>query len=115
MTSPPSGTLPGSCWSAVATWSWQRPAGAASALDAVERYTPEAVLLDIHLGDDDGFDVCRRLTRARPGLAVLLASTSEYEHWGEEVASSGARGFVSKAKLLDADFGQFWPSAGRCG
>ena len=40
---------------------------AASALDAVERFAPEAVLLDVHLGGDDGFDVCRRLTRARPG------------------------------------------------
>ena len=89
---------------------------AASALDAVERFTPETVLLDIHLGDDDGFDVCRRLTRARPGLAVLLASsTSEYEHWGEHVTASGACGFISKTKLVDADFGRFWPSAGRSG
>jgi DNA-binding NarL/FixJ family response regulator len=88
---------------------------AASALDAVERFTPEAVLLDVHLGDDDGFDVCRRLTRARPGLAVLLASSSDYEHWGEEVTSSGARGFASKTKLHVADFGQFWPKSGRCG
>ena len=85
---------------------------AASALDAVERFRPEAVLLDIQLGDDDGFDVCRRLTHARPGLAVLLASTSDYEHWGEHVAASGARGFVSKTKLLETDFGQFWPRAG---
>ena len=85
---------------------------AASALDAVERFTPEAVLLDIHLGDDDGFDVCRRLTRARPGLAVLLASTSDYEHC-EDVTSSGARGFVSKTRLLDTDFGEFWPRTGR--
>ena len=82
---------------------------AASALDAVERFAPEAVLLDVRLGDDDGFDVCRRLTRTRPWLAVLLASTGEYEQCHELVASSGARGFVSKRKLLDTDFGRFWP------
>jgi DNA-binding NarL/FixJ family response regulator len=52
---------------------------AATALDAVERFAPQAVLLDVRLGDDDGFDVCRRLTRARPELAVLLASTGEHE------------------------------------
>jgi DNA-binding NarL/FixJ family response regulator len=84
---------------------------AATALDAVERFAPEAVLLDVLLGDDDGFEVCRRLTRAQPGLAVLLASTGDYEQWGELVASSGARGFVSKTKLLETDFGQFWPRA----
>src|SRR5215208_6144666 len=82
---------------------------AASALDAVERFAPQAVLLDVRLGDDDGFEVCRRLTRARPWLAVLLASTGEYEHCHELAASSGARGFVSKTKLLEIDFGQFWP------
>src|SRR5215217_1458751 len=52
---------------------------AASALDAVERHAPQAVLLDVRLGDDDGFEVCRRLTRGRPWLAVVLASTAEYE------------------------------------
>lgn len=82
---------------------------AVSALDAVERFAPQAVLLDVRLGDDDGFEVCRTLTSARPGLAVLLASTGEYDEYGELAASSGARGFVSKTKLVDTDFGQFWP------
>lgn len=84
---------------------------AATALDAVERFAPQAVLLDVRLGDDDGFEVCRTLTRAQPGLAVLLASTCECDAYGELAASSGARGFVSKARLLDTDFGQFWPYA----
>ena len=84
---------------------------AASALDAVQRYAPEAVLLDVGLGYDDGFDVCRRLTRARPALAVLLTSTGDHDQCDGLVASRGARGFISKARLLDTDFGQFWPRA----
>jgi DNA-binding NarL/FixJ family response regulator len=84
---------------------------AATALDAVERFAPQAVLLDVRLGDDDGFELCRRLTQARPELAVLLASTGEYDEYGELVASSGARGFVNKTSLLNTDFGAFWPSA----
>ena len=86
---------------------------AASALDAVEQFAPHAVLLDIRLGEDDGYDVCAKLTRARPGLAVLLASTDNDKHHQEMVASSGARGFVNKARLADTDFGQYWPRAGR--
>jgi len=69
------------------------------------------VLLDVRLGEDDGFDVCRTLTRARPELAVLLASTADYAQYDELVASSGARGFVSKTRLVETDFGQFWPRA----
>jgi hypothetical protein len=39
---------------------------------------------------------------------VLLASTAEYDQCAELVVSSGARGFVSKRRLLDTDFRQFW-------
>jgi DNA-binding NarL/FixJ family response regulator len=85
---------------------------AASALDAVERFAPHAVLLDVRLGDDDGFEVCATLTRAQPGLAVLLASTGAYEGCDELVVACGARGFIRKTRLVDTDLGQFWPSPG---
>jgi DNA-binding NarL/FixJ family response regulator len=84
----------------------------ASALEAVERHAPQGVLLDVRLGDDDGFSVCSTLTRARPGLAVLLASDTDYEHAHDAVARSGACGFVRKSRLPDADLEQFWPRGG---
>jgi DNA-binding NarL/FixJ family response regulator len=71
------------------------------------------VLLDVRLGDDDGFEVCRGLTRAQPGLAVLLASSAEDDDYDALAASNGARGFVNKVRLLHIDFGQFWPRANR--
>ena len=82
---------------------------AVTALDAVERFAPDGVLLDVRLGDDDGVDVCRTLMHTRPGLAVLLTSTFEHDPCDDLVASSGARGFISKGRLLDTDFGEFWP------
>jgi DNA-binding NarL/FixJ family response regulator len=69
--------------------------------------------LDVRLGDDDGFDVCRRLMRARPGLAVLLTSNTEYDRCDGRVAASGARGFISKSRLVNTDLGEFWTRAGR--
>lgn len=80
---------------------------AASALEAVERHAPHAVLLDVRLGDDDGFAVCDLLTRSRPGLAVLLASADEGAD-SELITRCGARGFVPKARLHQIDFGKFW-------
>ena len=82
---------------------------AARALDAVERHEPQAVLLDVRLGDEDGFAVCGELTRARPELAVLLASDAEFEHVEECVIRAGARGFVRKSRLAATDLAQFWP------
>src|SRR3954447_5828618 len=57
----------------------------ATALEAVQRLSPEGVLLDVRLGDDDGFAVCDALTRAHPDVAVLLASDSDYSHAQDRV------------------------------
>ena len=84
---------------------------AATARDVVDHHDPTAVLLDVRLGDDDGFAVCGELTRSHPELAVLLASDGDFEHSSDRVASCGARGFVRKSRLAHIDFGQFWPAA----
>ena len=82
---------------------------AANALHAVERHAPDAVLLDVGLGDDDGFEVCDLLSRSHPELAILLASAEDPE--SELLTRSRARGFVLKQRLLQTDFAQFWPTA----
>jgi DNA-binding NarL/FixJ family response regulator len=81
---------------------------AATALTAVERHAPHAVLLDVQLGDDDGYVVCGLLMRARPNLAVLLTSADGSEDSGL-ITRCGARGFVQKSRLPEVDLGQFWP------
>jgi DNA-binding NarL/FixJ family response regulator len=84
---------------------------AATALDAVQQLEPHALLLDVRLGEDDGFAVCDALTRACPDLAVLLASDGDFEHLHDQIESCGARGFVRKAHLAKVDFARFWPRA----
>ena len=83
---------------------------AAAALAAVEEHEPTAVLLDVRLGEDDGFALCGTLTRRHPELAVLLASDGDFEHIADRVATCGARGFVRKSRLALVDLGQFWPT-----
>jgi DNA-binding NarL/FixJ family response regulator len=83
---------------------------AQGAAAAVERHAPHGVLMDVRLGDDDGFAVCSTLTRDYPGLAVVLASDADYEDH-EQLARCGARGFVPKARLHDTDLARYWPRA----
>ena len=80
---------------------------AATALDAVKRHAPDGVLLDVRLGDEDGFTVCDLLKRFRPELAIVLASTDEHDL--ATVARSGACGFVPKSRIHKIDFRDFWP------
>jgi DNA-binding NarL/FixJ family response regulator len=82
---------------------------AAAAVDAAERLAPDAVLLDVRLGDGNGFEVSDALTRASPAHAVLLVSNNDYCDC-HRVKDSGARGFVLKSRLAATDLAEFWPT-----
>ena len=86
---------------------------AASAIAAAERLAPDAVLLDVRLGDGSGFDVSCALTQACPGLAVLLVSSVDYRRCAGLLRDCGARGFVLKSALGSADLAAYWPAPGR--
>jgi DNA-binding NarL/FixJ family response regulator len=85
--------------------------GAADAQEAAARLRPDAVLLDVRLGDDNGFEVSAALTRAHPTLAVLLVSAdAEYACCHERAAASGARGIMAKSTLAATDLAGLWPT-----
>jgi DNA-binding response OmpR family regulator len=66
------------------------------------------VLLDVHLGDDDGFEVARALERTCPRPAVLLVSNCDYAENEYLVRRSGAIGFLVKSRLAAADLRDYW-------
>jgi DNA-binding NarL/FixJ family response regulator len=77
---------------------------AATAMKAVQRHQPDAMLLDVHLGDDSGFAVSAAVTRIRTNLAVVLTSAEKmYEHAPEHIEACGARGFIPKEHLARVD------------
>jgi DNA-binding NarL/FixJ family response regulator len=84
---------------------------AASAVDAVKRLAPDAVLLDVRLGEDSGHAVARALSTLDDPPAVLLVSAADDEDGDERAILCGACGFVPKARLGQTDLGRFWPRA----
>ena len=77
--------------------------GATSGMKLVEQVAPDAILLDVGLKDADGIDVCRALTEAHPGLAVLLVSADDLRHRQDQIRECGARAFLRKSRLASAD------------
>lgn len=74
-----------------------------SVVDAVERLAPDAVLLDIQLGNGiDGFEVARRLAALPHPPQVVLASSREASAYGSLLAEAPVRGFVRKDDLSGA-------------
>jgi DNA-binding NarL/FixJ family response regulator len=72
--------------------------GASAVVKAAE-LTPDMILLDVQLPDIDGFEVARRVVQTGDGPAVIIVSSHEHSDYGPLVATSGARGFVTKAEL----------------
>jgi CheY-like chemotaxis protein len=86
-------------------------ANAASALAEAARVRPDAVLLDVHLPDGSGLDVCTALCGTRPAPAVLLVSMYDLPGPDRHLEACGARGFVLKSELASTDLTRFWPEA----
>jgi len=61
---------------------------------------PDVVLVDIMLGDENGFDLAHRLaeSRAREPAVIMISSDTE-EDYADLVAQSPALGFLPKAEL----------------
>lgn len=79
----------------------------ASGLDSFERLVPDLVLIDVHLPDGSGFDLCARLRALHPEAVLLVTSACGDDAFYGIAASVGARGFVPKAELAGVDFSSF--------
>ena len=68
----------------------------AEVVDLVESSRPDVVLLDARLPDVSGVEVCRRLTRTHPRVAVVILTTYTDSELVQECLQAGARGYVVK-------------------
>jgi DNA-binding NarL/FixJ family response regulator len=72
----------------------------AEALRRAEELRPEAVLVDVMLGGESGFELARRLAADRDGgPAVILISTYSAADFAGPIAESPAAGFLPKQEL----------------
>jgi DNA-binding NarL/FixJ family response regulator len=69
----------------------------AEALRLEEELRPDVALVDIHLGEENGFELARELN-----TTVILISTDPPSEHPEEIAASPAAGFIPKAQLSAA-------------
>jgi CheY-like chemotaxis protein len=76
---------------------------AQEAMTRAAELKPNAVLLDVHLPDQDGVSVAAELSRHEQPPLVLLTSSDRRAVDEDLVRSCDAVGFVAKAELPTAD------------
>lgn len=73
----------------------------ADGVAAVERLTPQMVLLDVRLPDASVNDACRRLLAVAPKLRILVLTSYAEEATVKTVVQNGAHGYVLKDTRTD--------------
>jgi DNA-binding NarL/FixJ family response regulator len=68
---------------------------------AVERQSPDLILLDLFLGNADGFDFLQWLKAAAIDLPVIILSQYSEHQYAVPSLEAGARGYVSKAAATE--------------
>jgi DNA-binding NarL/FixJ family response regulator len=71
------------------------------ARDRVRDLKPDAVIVDLTLGDGDGFNVVRHLHAHYPEIKVLVLSMHEESVYSERLLAEGASGYIMKQAVTD--------------
>lgn len=87
----------------------------AEARRLVAELRPDVTLVDIDLGDEDGFQLAEELSRnhSEPFSPVILVSTHSGEELAQLIEASPALGFVPKAHLSAQAIAEAMERAGR--
>jgi DNA-binding NarL/FixJ family response regulator len=73
----------------------------AQARKATLELKPDIVLLDLHLPDGDGLDLCQELTQDDPALRILCLTHRDENTFAHRALRAGARGYVMKSEATD--------------
>ena len=75
--------------------------GAREAIDGILAASPDAVVLDLHLKEGNGFDVLRAVRKAAPAIAFFILTNYPHESYKASAMRLGARGFYDKSSEFD--------------
>jgi DNA-binding response OmpR family regulator len=70
-------------------------------LTAIDSFTPDVVLLDMHMPEMDGVETLKQLATRAPGLPVIMVTVNEDVQTTSQLLQLGAADYVPKPFNLD--------------
>jgi len=74
----------------------------ATAEKIAEKEKPNLVLMEIHLGKENGLELIQKLKAINPDISILIISAYDERLYSERVLRLGARGYVLKTEPAEA-------------
>jgi len=75
------------------------------ALNAIHKYQPDAVILDIRLPEINGIELLKKIKEAQPSTIVIMLTDYPYRQYQQQSMQAGADYFFHKAtefnKVID--------------
>ena len=75
--------------------------GGLQALEIVEEFNPQVVLLDVTMPQMDGVETLRQLLEVRPGLSVIMVTANSDVGTTSKLLALGAADYIPKPFDLD--------------
>ena len=72
-----------------------------AAVEAVERFRPDVVVMDVNMPGIGGLEACRRIMQSCPGVKVIMLSAGEPNSTQQVALAAGADSFISKELAAD--------------
>lgn len=64
----------------------------------VERESPDLLVADLSLGEEDGLELVKRARAGKPGMRILVLSMMDERHYARRALASGANGYAMKGE-----------------
>lgn len=70
-------------------------------IDAIQKVSPDVVILDIHMPDGSGIDVLQSIKQADPAPIVIVLTNYPYPVYRQKCLEAGADVFLDKSTEFD--------------
>jgi two-component system response regulator DegU len=70
-------------------------------LEAVQRFQPDVIVLDVNLPNVYSLEACREIMRVNPAMKVIMFTAMDDPNAGQAFVEAGASAFVSKLASAD--------------
>lgn len=78
-----------------------KASGGTEAIEIAKQKNPDIILMDVNLGEPDGFETTRMIRKELPGTKIIGLSMFVFPAYAKKMKASGGMGYVTKSSTIE--------------